>query len=396
MKRILIVSQSMEIGGVERSLLGLLEALEKYEVHVDLFLMKHGGAFQKYIPSYVNVLPEDEVCASLTTPGIDTLKRRQFHILMKRICAKYKARKYAREHQLGENIVYLSYVYEALFNEFPSLGMDQPYDLAISYLGPHNYVAYRIAARTKVAWLHTDYSSLGMDVDLEQKTYSHFDRIIGVSEDVSNQFAIKFPRFENRLMTIENILPKAMIEKWVNENRTTGFDPGIVNLLSIGRFCYQKNFENIPQICSILRSKGLHFQWYLIGYGSLEDTILENIKKYNVEDCLTVLGKITNPYPYIADCDLYIQPSRYEGCAVAVREAQFFGKPVVITNYKTSKDQVKHNVDGFVFPLENDDLAEGIANIIQNIDNIGYIKTYCLNHDYTNTSCIKEILSLLP
>ena len=60
-----------------------------------------------------------------------------------------------------------------------------------------------------------------------------------------------------------------------------------------------------------------------------------------MEEHVLLLGKRTNPYPYIAACDIYAQPSRYEGKSVTVREAQMLCKPVAVTAYPTATSQVR-------------------------------------------------------
>lgn len=119
-----------------------------------------------------------------------------------------------------------------------------------------------------------------------------------------------------------------------------------IKLLSIGRFCTAKNFDNIPNICHRLCEKGLDVYWYIIGFGSEEGLIKRKIKENRMEERVILLGKKDNPYPYIKHCDLYVQPSRFEGKCVSVREAQMLGKPVVITDYPTAKSQLKNGIDG--------------------------------------------------
>ena len=54
--------------------------------------------------------------------------------------------------------------------------------------------------------------------------------------------------------------------------------------------------------------------------GFRTDLIQKRIKEANMEQNVILLGKKSNPYPYIKGCDLYIQPSRYEGKAVILLE----------------------------------------------------------------------------
>ena len=109
-----------------------------------------------------------------------------------------------------------------------------------------------------------------------------------------------------------------------------------IRLLSIGRYCTAKNFDNVPDMCARLLQSGLDVYWYIIGFGPDEALIRQKIAEANMEERVILLGKKENPYPYIKACDLYVQPSRYEGKSVTVREAQLLGRPVVIARYATS------------------------------------------------------------
>ena len=93
--------------------------------------------------------------------------------------------------------------------------------------------------------------------------------------------------------------------------------------------------------------------------------IHDKIKESGMEDEVIILGKKANPYPYIKKCDIYIQPSRYEGKAVTVLEAQMLGKPVVITDFPSSDSQLEDGIDGVIVPLDDSGCADGIVEVIQ-------------------------------
>ena len=132
-------------------------------------------------------------------------------------------------------------------------------------------------------------------------------------------------------------------------------------MLTIGRFCEAKNFDNVPDICRRIRQEGIDVIWYLIGFGNDEGRIREQIKLHNMETYVVILGKKENPYPYIRACDWYIQPSRFEGKAVTVSEALALHKPVIITAYPTANSQLCEGIDGLIVPLENAQCAHEIA-----------------------------------
>jgi len=192
-----------------------------------------------------------------------------------------------------------------------------------------------------------------------------------------------------------------------------------INLLSIGRYCYQKNLENVPDICSRIISKlatdstppapehpkgaqelstlnsKLSIKWYIMGYGGDEQLIRDKIAEAGMEDHVIILGKRTNPYPYIKACDIYVQPSRYEGKSVTVREAQMLCKPVVVTNYPTASSQIKDGIDGKIVPMDNEGCAQGLAEFIVNTELQDKIKEYLSTHDYGNMAEVEKIYDLL-
>ena len=94
-------------------------------------------------------------------------------------------------------------------------------------------------------------------------------------------------------------------------------------------------------------------------------------------------------------CDLYVQPSRYEGKAVTVREAQLLAKPVVITNYATSGSQLEDGTDGLIVPMDNAGCAAGIAALLRDPARMRQLSENCKTRDYTNSAEIEKIYALM-
>ena len=136
-------------------------------------------------------------------------------------------------------------------------------------------------------------------------------------------------------------------------------------------------------------------KWYLIGYGGDEPLIRQKIAEAGMGDRVIILGKKNNPYPYMRACDLYVQPSRYEGKAVTVREAQLLGKPVVITNYATAGSQLEDGIDGVIVPVDNVGCAAGIAALLRDPVRMRQLSENCKKRDYTNRDEIEKIYALM-
>lgn len=394
-KKILIFSHAMEIGGAERALLGLLTSFDYSKYEVDLFLLKHSGELMPLISEKVNLLPEVPSYSAIMKPIVTVLRSGQIDVALGRLNGKFRAKKFDSKHNFSDSAVAVEYSHKYTKKFMPMIS-DKEYDIAISFLTPHYFVAEKVKAKKKIAWIHTDYSYIDIDVESELKMWSVYDNIISISDDVTKAFLKKFPSLENKITVIENILSKQFIDEQVGLiNIDDEFDNSKLKLLSVGRFCEAKNFDNVPEIASIIKSKGIDFKWYIIGYGSDEDLIKSKIAEFSMEDTVIILGKKENPYPFIKSCDIYVQPSRYEGKAVTVHEAQILNKPIIITDYPTAKSQLTNGFDGVIVSLDNQDCADGIAKVIQDKELQSKLIENMKSTNYSNESEIEKLYKLI-
>lgn len=395
-KHILIISHALELGGAERSLLGLLDALNPERWDIDLFLLRHEGELMDFIPSYVHVLPPVPAYTVLARPMKDTLGEGHLLLTAARLAGKIAAGRYAKKHGHTESAVDLEYSHKFTCPFMPAIQPDETYDLAVSFLTPHYFVAKKVQAKKKIAWIHTDYSQVQVNASSELAMWDAYDFIASISDAVTDSFLSVFPSLKKKIVRIENILPAALIKEQANEFVPEEEMPsGGIRILSIGRLCYPKNFDNIPDICTQLLQKNNNVYWYLIGFGPDEALIRQRIAEAGMEDHVILLGKKENPYPYIKACDLYVQPSRYEGKCVTVREAQMLGKPVVITKYATSSSQLEDGVDGVIVPMDNEGCAAGITALLRNPEKMRQLSENCKARDYSNAQEVEKLYKLM-
>lgn len=397
MKKILIFSHALELGGAERALLGLLYGLDYEKYQVDLFLMRHQGELLEYIPKQVNFVPEKAEYACLAVPVFEVLKKKQLKMLFGRIYGKWKANRFIKKNELpSDNGVELEYSHKYTVKYVPEIS-EQEYDLAISFLTPHYFVKEKVKAKKKIAWIHTDYSNIALDQKSELQMWEAYDYIVSISNACTEGFCEKFPTLRNKIIRIDNIISTELIKAQaeVLEISHEMLDDGCIKLLSVGRFCNAKNFDNVPDICKRICESGLKIKWYLIGFGPDEALIREKIKESGMESHVIILGKRSNPYPYMKACDLYVQPSRYEGNCVSVHEAQVLGKPVVITNYATAQSQLHHNEDGVIVPMDNAGCAEGIVEILRNPLKMVEIGEKSKNVNVSSSHEVEKIYALI-
>ena len=392
---ILIFSQAMELGGVERSLLGLLDSIDYDRYDVDLFLMRHSGELMPYLNPKAELLPEIPQYASLAVPMASLIKTGQLGVLCGRLSGKLAAQRFDKQHPGSKlSVTALTYSHKYTLSSMPQIS-GKTYDLAVSFLTPHYFVRERVKANKYAAWIHTDYTALRFDRASELDMWGGYDAVCGVSEQASESFKAAFPELAGKVQTIENILPKELIRKQAQQPQKDMPTGTGRTLLSVGRFCDAKNFDNVPDICRRLVEDGLDVKWYLIGYGGDEALIRRRIDEAGMQERVVILGKKDNPYPYMRACDLYVQPSRYEGKAVTVREAQLLGKPVVITSYATSASQLEDGVDGVIVPMNNAGCAAGIAALLRDPERMRRLSDNCKTRDYTNSAEVEKIYALV-
>ncbi|NMH75295.1 glycosyltransferase [Bacillus sp. RO2] len=364
MKNILIASFDLEIGGVERSLISMLEHFDYENYNVDVMLYRHQGDFMPMLTKKVNLLKEVPQYATFRKSIGTLLKEKNYAIATTRILAKLQADligKIKRYSEPGYYQMQLMWKYAMPF--LPEV--EKEYDLAISYLWPHDFVAEKVKAKKKIAWIHTDYSSIKTNEKLDINIWFKFDLIFAVSEACRNSIVNKYPGIGNKIIVMENIMSTELIKTMSKE---TVENPLVKDsrfkIITIARLSHAKGIDNAIKALEILVKKGYSdLAWYVIGYGGDENKLKDLIAQYQLSDRFILLGKKLNPYPYLKTADVYVQPSRYEGKAVTVTEAQVLGKAIIITNYSTASSQLKENIEGLI--CENS--PQGIASSIEKL-----------------------------
>lgn len=387
-KKILIASYDLEIGGVERSLISMLNNFDYERYDVELLLYNHSGEFMPLILKDVKLLPENTKYKSIRL-GIGTLiKAGEYNLAFQRLRAKY-GYEYRKDKSLDDTYQ-MQLMWKYCNPYFPKV--EEEYDVAISYLWPHNFVAEKVRAKKKIAWIHTDYSNISPDRNIDLEVWDKFDSIVGVSEKCVATFLKLYPSLKKKCVVVENITSPEFIRKMSEEQVSEEFEKDKFNLLTVARFSHAKGIDQGVEAIRLLRDRGINnIKWYIVGYGGDENKIRELITRYSLENMIEILGKRDNPYPYMKMCDLYMQPSRYEGKAVTVVEAQILAKPILITNYPTAHSQVVGEVDGEICELSIEGIANGVEKFYRDRDFLERYRSNCESRNYKNKEELKKL-----
>jgi glycosyltransferase involved in cell wall biosynthesis len=365
-KSILFIIPSLSAGGGEKSLVNLLSQINYDQFNVDLFLLNHEGIFMDYLPSQVKVLSLPENYKMFSKPLIDSIKglikAGKPSLALNRILFSLEIRK-TKDISKREQ-----YTWKYLSKSLDSI--EKKYDVAIGFLEKTStyFCVDKVNAQRKIGWVHIDYDKLGMDSAFDSPYFEALTSIVTVSEECANIFVKRFPTQGDKVRVIYNVVSPSTIHEMANQPIVDGLEKkeNEINLLTIGRLHYQKGLEMAIDACEILVKKGYNIKWYVIGEGDDREKLSQQIEKKGVQNHFFLLGLRANPYPYLKQADIYVQPSRFEGKSIALDEAKILQKPIVITNFSTAKDQITHGVDGMIVDMDFYSVAEGIEKLLLN------------------------------
>lgn len=361
-KNILFVINNLNCGGAEKALISLLETINYSMYNVDLFLFKHEGLFFRKIPQQVNLLEEpyeyQYFDMPIKTAIIDCIKKGRIDIALARLCAGYIFK--SEQNRVRCEQMIWKYISKSLRR------IDKNYDVAIGYLekNPVYFCIDKVKAKKKIGFIHNDYDELGMDPKIDIGYFAKLDSIVTVSRECANVLKERFPMYKNKVKVMYNIVSPNMIEKMSLE-KTDMKDRG-TKIVSVGRLNYQKGFEMAIEACKELEEDGYKITWYVIGEGEERAHLEKMIEENDLQGKFILLGIKENPYPYIREANIYVQPSRFEGKSIAIDEAKILHKPIVITNFSTAKDQIKNKENGIIVEMDPHAISDGIKKLIDN------------------------------
>lgn len=365
MKTILFVIDSLHCAGAEKSLITLLSLIDYSKYEVDLQLFGYGGALERLLPKEVNLLKPLKYTSfcelSIKSAFKESIKRFNTKMISARLKFTVAIRKEKYSNAQKARIFWQKVSDVIEDNE-------KEYDIAISYAQgiPTFYVADKVKARKKYAWVNVSYRLKSNDKMFQNKYYEIYDNIIAVSDSAKAVFLETFPKFYDKVKIIYDINDSKFITKMseIGESYEDNFSG--LRLLTVGRLANQKGYDIALEACKILKDKGINFRWYSLGIGPLKSEIEEYIRKNNLEEHFILLGVRANPYSYIKDCDIYVQTSKFEGFGLAIAEARMLNKPVVTTRFDAVYNQMIDRKNGLVVDMDAQGVANGILELINN------------------------------
>ena len=357
MKKLLFAAYSLDVGGIEKALVTLLNELQKKEYEITLVLEQKEGIFLKELNPKIQVVTY--------TPNNDTniLKRKIINLLQQiKFSLKYK-------------------------NKF---------DFSASFATYSNSGAFvsRTASQNSYLWGHADYLTLHED-DKEktkdffrQKKYNKFKKIIFVSNEGKESFISLFPEMKEKTIVCNNLIDNKKIEELANEKIELEKDE-IITFLNVGRHDErQKRLSKLVEVAAKLKQEQYKFKILFVGDGQDTEKYKKMVQEKDLQEYIIFLGRKQNPYPYFKISDCVILTSDYEGYPVVFLESMILNKPIITT--KVSDYEEIEGKYGYTTTKEIEDIYDKMKQFIEN----GFQIKEKFDADKYNKEIIKNIENL--
>ncbi len=372
-KSLLIVIPHLTIGGVQKTLISALKALDYDKYDVTLYLRKNRTNLLEFVDSRANVIVNKDPHHYYRKPYAVSL---QIKIMLNKLLGR-KDSVSALNKELADRIRddSMSYARETYFK-------NKKFDIAVAYVQGYTslFVNKFINADEKIIFYHTSADELH---EMHELILPGFDKIAALHEDQRLLLEKWYPKHKSKILVVENYTDQEIITAQSKEKEIKVPD-GKTVLCSCGRFTPVKGFDLAVKCAKILKNNDTDFIWYFVGDGPEKDNLVRLIEENNLSKKIIITGMQKNPYPYMAACDIYIQPSYEEAMPVTILEAQRLNKPVISTATVGGKKLIQDGKNGLVCEINANSLAENIEKLIRDKKTYSNIVDSLKNTDYSH------------
>ena len=379
MKKILFMCINMNIGGTEKALLTMLNEMDRRKYDITLFMLEEHGGFLNQIPDGIKVMYLKEY---------KTLKK--FINNPPQLVAKELIKN--RKVISGLSILFIYIISKlikdiSIYYKYILRNVDivnDEYDIAIAYAGPMDFISYfvtnKIKSKKRIQWIHFDITKIGFNINFAKRIYDKFDKVFVVSNEGKDKLINLIPSLKDKTEVFFNIISCKMIEKMAYEGEGFSDDFDGTRILTVGRLSKEKGQDLIMPVLKKLKENGYKVRWYCIGDGPARKEYEKLVDELNIKDDFIFLGSKLNPYTYMKECDIYVQPSKHEGYCITLGEARCFNNPIVTTNFTGANEQIDDEKIGLICDISEWEIYKSIKRLLddrelyeklkENLDNV--------------------------
>lgn len=358
-KKILIGVESLGSGGVEVSLIRLLNLMSKNEcLNIDLLLLKKEGIYLNQVPKNVNIISFD------ISNEMYFYDNKFSYIKNVKGFSKLKFIIYRLKLSFYLKIKRWDLYYKLLLSKVNNLNKE--YDLAIDFLGYGHFlntcIIDKVTANKKIMFVHDEKNDW---INKSKSWILKYDKIFAVSKASKEKFVESLNEVSNKIDLFYNIIETDEIKNKSKEKLDDKKYLAAKNkIVTIGRLEWQKGYDIAIKTAKILKDDNIDFNWYIIGGGTLEEEIKQQIIENDLSNNVHLLGMQKNPYKYLSEAKVYVQTSRHEGFGMAICEAKILNVPVIATKLECIEEQITDDYNGYLCKLDEVDFANKIKHVL--------------------------------
>lgn len=383
-KKILFLVGTLQSGGVSKSVVNLLNAVDRstYDVHL-LLLCRDGDVFSPYLPKDIHLHVDDRIEAL----------HQGFHGLIRLLLKGQALLAFGSLVRMVLSRVSRSAAGRWLARLMPVF-TDEEFDLIVDYGGQQQlyYMVDKLCGKHKVTFFHNDYSKWPYYYKADKLYYPRVDHIFSVSPVCVDVLKRYFPECADKISLMENLSSPGVIQRLAGESVSIPYAK--VLFCTLGHFCRRKGSDMAIEAAAILKKRGMEFKWMFVGK-VLERDLVALAEAKGVRDNLVFMGIQSNPYPFVKSADIYVHTSRFEGKSMALDEAKILCKPIVVTNFSTVRDQFEDGVNASVCEMDGEKLADAISDLCENRGLREKYVSYLQDHITDNSCEVNKLYELM-
>ena len=349
MKKILIVSDSLRVGGIQTSLKSFLKVLSEQDYKVTLFLFNDTNS-QSLELDNIDIISGTNFLKLISYTAEEAKKRGIFVFVLRKILA------------LLCKLFTANAVYSFIFLFERKL---YDYDVAISYsnnisnrtvyFGYNKFVLEKVVCKQRIAYIHADYDTIHSN--FFDREYRKFDSIWCVSEFVKSTFLKYNSSCCNKCEVVYNFINEEKISKIGNKP----YQNDKFHIVTVGRLDQNKSQIDVIDICLKLIKKGVDFEWFLLGDGPERKNIEEAIMQNKLEDYVYLLGNKNNVSDYLNYSNVFVSLSKSESYGLAIAESLLLNTITIVKYMPVVEEIISDN--GIVCE-NNDNIVDTIYKLI--------------------------------
>lgn len=385
-KKIIFVSQALWIGGIETALVNLLNKLDynKYDVTC-LITHNYLDMAERLTKNCRLIVADRHSLVTFTKP----YKFKKLYNILEEPQDATRFRRYLWRilnifFKALENHLYSGYIKEQLKGE--------SFDTAIIYSDRTAEIAVK-AINAKKFLMFYHHGAIRKEYH-DRYGYEKSETIIAVSDNITKELKTYRKKYANKIVTVNNVIDiDSIIEKSKEPIEEGLYSENNFNIVSCGRLSPVKglNFA-VEAVARLVEDGYTDITWYIVGGGPIEEDIKKQISEHKMEKHIFMLGMKNNPYPYMKKCNLFIQPSLFEGYSLSIMEAKILGTPILAT-YAAAGNQIENGVDGFLCETSTESVYKNLLRLYKNRKELESCKRTLINCDFDSIN--QRIISQL-